>query len=112
MSLLNDDSPKLPQRYLIGVSKLFNFLNVSNIIYNSMEVNNISQSLKYKYTIGNKFSWRQLDILNGVSFSKNSNSISVGLGLNFKKYDITYGINIGSHNIAVPHVISLRFDMP
>ena len=112
MSLLNDDSPKLPQRYLIGVSKLFNFLNVNNIIYNSMEVNNISQSLKYKYTIGNKFSWRQLDILNGVSFSKNSNSISVGLGLNFKKYDITYGINIGSHNIAVPHVISLRFDMP
>jgi len=112
MSVLENDSPKLPIRLLIGSSKLFALSNFTNTIYTSAELNAVSESFKYKYSFGNKFNWKQLGLLSGISISKKSNYLSLGINLNIKQYQIAYGINIGSQNFGIPHMISLKLDMP
>ena len=112
MSVLENDSPKLPIRLLIGSSKLFALSNFTNTIYTSSELNAVSESFKYKYSFGNKFMWKQLGLLSGISISKKSNYLSLGINLNIKQYQIAYGINIGSQNFGIPHMISLKLDMP
>ena len=112
MSALSNDSPQLPKRLLIGYSKFYNFKKINNTIYNSIELNNINNFSKYKLSFGNKLSWKQLGLLNGVSLSDNIIYYSIGLNLNFKNYDITYGINMNSFNLGLAQIISLRLDLP
>ena len=112
MSALSNDSPQLPKRLLIGYSKFYNFKKINNTIYNSIELNNINNFSKYKLSFGNKLSWKQLGLLNGVSLSDNIIYYSIGLNLNFKNYDITYGINMNSFNLGIAQIISLRLDLP
>ena len=112
MSPLLNDSPSIPQRFFIGVSKLnsIGFLNNSSFL--SFELNNFNKKLNYLWNVGNKITWKQLEFFNGVSFGKNTNFYSAGLTLKGKNLDISYGIKINAQNLGMPQIISLRLDLP
>ena len=112
MSPLLNDSPSIPQRTFIGVSKLNSIRFLDNSSFLSFELNNFNKKLNYLWNIGNKITWRQLGLFNGVSFGKNINSYSMGLTLSGKNLDISYGIEINAQNLGTPQIISLRLVLP
>ena len=112
MSSLDNEVPQLPLRFLIGTSKLFNLSSFSNVVYTSAELNSLNSNINYKLNLGNKLTWKQMDILSGFSISERVNYVSFGLNLNLKKYEISYGININSQSLGEPQILSLKFQLP
>ena len=112
MSLLDNEAPQLPLRVLIGSSKLFNLSMFSSTVYTSAELNSLNSNINYKYNLGNKLTWKQIDILSGFSISERVNYVSLGLNLKLKKYEISYGININSQSLGEPQILSLKFQLP
>ncbi|MAJ33063.1 MAG: hypothetical protein CMF95_00700 [Candidatus Marinimicrobia bacterium] len=112
MSVLDNEAPQLPLRVLIGSSKLFNLLMFSSTVYTSAELNSLNSKINYKYNLGNKLTWKQIDILSGFSISERVNYVSLGLNLKLKKYEISYGININSQSLGEPQILSLKFQLP
>ena len=112
MSVLDNEAPQLPLRVLIGPSKLFNLLMFSSTVYTSAELNSLNSNINYKYNLGNKLTWKQIDILSGFSISERVNYVSLGLNLKLKKYEISYGININSQSLGEPQILSLKFQLP
>jgi hypothetical protein len=112
MSPLDNQAPQFPMRLLMGSSKLFYFSSFSNKIYTSVELNSLNKNVKYKLNLGNKLTWKHIDILSGFSISESINYVSLGLNLNIKNYEISYGININSQNLGEPQILSLKFQLP
>ncbi|MFL2983239.1 MAG: hypothetical protein ACJZ12_02490 [Candidatus Neomarinimicrobiota bacterium] len=110
MTRLIRSSPKLPNRLSLGLSKKINFNNLHNKIFCSVDWNSIVSTSKVY--IGNKFSWKRLDILAGYSMSQDIMETSLGIGLNMNRYQLIYGLKIGSQGIGVPKILSLNILMP
>ena len=91
---------------------MFDLSSFSNVVYTSAELNSLNSNINYKLNLGNKLTWKQMDILSGFSISERVNYVSFGLNLNLKKYEISYGININSQSLGEPQILSLKFHLP
>ncbi len=112
MSSFDSKAPQLPIRFLMGSSKLFNLPSFANSIYATAELNSLNKNVNYKFNLGNKLTWKKMDILSGFSMSERVNYISLGLNLKLKKYEISYGMNINSQSLSEPQILSLKFHLP
>ena len=63
MSPLLNDSPSIPQRFFIGVSKLNSIRFLDNSSFLSFELNNFNKKLNYLWNIGNKITLETIRVL-------------------------------------------------
>ena len=109
MKTLYKDNPVLPRRILLGVSKEIIMRSLQNTIYGSIESNSMASALKVN--LGNQFNYDRLNLYLGVSSSKEIIESSFGFGLNMNRFEAKYGVRLGSQNIGVPQILSIRFLM-
>ncbi len=107
MSVLDQDDPLLPRRMLLGISKDIVFNKLQNTIYSSIESNSIVPSAKIY--LGNHLNYDRLNLYLGLSSSNEVIESSFGFGLSMNRFEIKYGIRLGSQNIGIPQIISIRF---
>ena len=110
MKTLSSKAPSLPMRLSTGASKLIRSDRFVNNIFGSVEWNSVVAASKIY--LGNRFSWNRLDILAGYSTSKEVVESSIGIGLNLNRYHISYGVRIGSQDLGIPKVLSVRLLLP
>ena len=109
MSELQTDDILLPQRILLGCSKEFNFNQIKNSVYTSIEKNSLISSAKIH--VGNHFNWTRFNLYSGFSSSTGVMESSIGVGLFLSRFEVVYGLRFGSQNIGIPQIISIRFLM-
>ena len=107
MNTLDNDTPLLPRRMLLGVSKDIVFNKFQNTVYGSIESNSIAPSAKIY--LGNHLNYDRLNLYLGLSSSSEVIESSFGFGLYMNRFEIKYGIRLGSQNIGIPQIISIRF---
>jgi len=107
MTKLQNDDPSLPQRAMLGMSKQLKFNQFKNTVYASLEKNRIASSMKFH--LGNHFNWTRFNLYSGFSFANNVLETSIGFGLYVSRFEVKYGIRLGSQNIGIPQIISIRF---
>ena len=132
MTKLENNSPSLPKRFCSGISKEFQFKNFKNSIFGSIEWNSLvseakdgqgrSNSSLYKawnslaseakVHLGNRFRWNRLNLLAGYSTSNQVVESSIGIGINFDRYQVIYGTRFGSQDLGFPKLLSIRVLMP
>ena len=110
MTKLDNDSPSLPKRFSMGISKDFQFKSFRNSAFGSVEWNSIISGSKVY--LGNRFSWNRLNILAGYSLSKKVTESSIGIGINMNRYQVTYGTRFGTQNIGFPKLLTIKVLMP
>ena len=110
MTKLDNDSPSLPKRFSLGISKDFQFKSFRNSSFGSIEWNSIISGSKVY--LGNRFSWNRLNILAGYSLSKKVAESSIGIGINMNRYQVTYGTRFGTQNIGFPKLLTIKVLMP
>ena len=102
--------PKLPTRFLVGISKEVAFNKINNRIYTTGEFSSLNDTWRIK--IGNDIQWKQIKFLGGYSITKHTSSISFGSGFVYGRLAIAYAIRIGSQGIGIPQTLSLSFRLP
>jgi len=107
ITTLKIEKPTLPRRILVGASKDLTFGQFKNVIYGSLESNSIAPNLKIHF--GNHFNWNRFNLYIGFSSSNEVFESSFGFGLLMNRFEMQYGIRIGSQNIGIPQIISIRF---
>lgn len=110
MTKLENDSPSLPKRFCSGISKEFQFKNFKNSIFGSIEWNSLVSEAKVH--LGNRFRWNRLNLLAGYSTSNQVVESSIGIGINFDRYQVIYGTRFGSQDLGFPKLLSIRVLMP
>jgi hypothetical protein len=110
MTKLSAESPALPRRFTTGISKQLQFNEYKNTVYGSLEWNPVTSMSKYYF--GNQFRWDRLSILAGFSASDSVIESSLGFGLHLNRYQVTYGIKVGSQNLGLPQIVSLKLTLP
>ena len=110
MTKLENDSPSLPKRFCSGISKEFQFKNFKNSIFSSIEWNSLVSEAKVH--LGNRFRWNRLNLLAGYSTSNQVVESSIGIGINFDRYQVIYGTRFGSQDLGFPKLLSIRVLMP
>ena len=110
MTKLENNSPSLPKRFCSGISKEFQFKNFKNSIFGSIEWNSLVSEAKVH--LGNRFRWNRLNLLAGYSTSNQVVESSVGIGINFDRYQVIYGTRFGSQDLGFPKLLSIRVLMP
>jgi len=110
VSKFYQETPKLPTRFLAGISKEVGFKKIKNRFYTTGEFLSLNDNWKIK--IGNDIQWRQIKILGGYSIAKHTSSISCGSGFVYGRLGITYAIRMGSQEIGIPQTLSLSFRLP
>jgi len=110
MTKLENSSPSLPKRFCSGISKEFQFKNFKNSIFGSIEWNSLVSEAKVH--LGNRFRWNRLNLLAGYSTSNQVVESSVGIGINFDRYQVIYGTRFGSQDLGFPKLLSIRVLMP
>ena len=110
MNTLSNKAPSLPMRVSSGISKLIRSDRFVNNIFGSLEWNSLAT--ESKIYLGNRFSWNRLDILFGYSTSQEVVESSIGVGLNLNRYHFSYGTRIGSQDLGIPKVLSVRLLLP
>ena len=109
MSKLRTDKILLPQRVLMGCSKEFRINQIKNSVHASIEKNSLVPTAKIH--IGNQFNWNRINLYSGISSSRDVLESSIGFGLVLNRFEVVYGLRIGSQNIGIPQIISIRFLM-
>ena len=89
------------------MSKDFKFNQVKNSVYTSIEKNSLIPNAKIH--VGNHFNWTRFNLYSGFSSSKSVTESSIGVGLLLSRFEVVYGIRIGSQNIGIPQIISIIF---
>ncbi len=110
MNKLNLESPRLPKRFSIGLSKHIEYDSINNTVFASLDWNSVVTSSKFYF--GNRLNWNRLYILAGYSSSKEVRESSFGIGLNFNRFKITYGTRMGSQDLGFPKILSFEFLLP
>lgn len=110
MTKLENNSPSLPKRFCSGISKEFQFKNFKNSIFGSIEWNSLVSEAKVH--LGNRFRWNRLNLLAGYSTSNQVVESSIGIGINFDRYQVIYGTRFGSQDLGFPKLLSIRVLMP
>ena len=110
MTKLENNSPSLPKRFCSGISKEFQFKNFKNSIFGSVEWNSLVSGGKIH--LGNRFRWNRLNLLAGYSASNQVVESSIGIGINFDRYQVIYGTRFGSQDLGFPKLLSIRVLMP
>jgi hypothetical protein len=110
MTKLENNSPSLPKRFCSGLSKEFQFKNFKNSIFGSIEWNSLVSEAKVH--LGNRFRWNRLNLLAGYSTSNQVVESSIGIGINFDRYQVIYGTRFGSQDLGFPKLLSIRVLMP
>jgi len=110
MTKLENNSPSLPKRFCSGISKEFQFKNFKNSIFGSIEWNSLVSEAKVH--LGNRFRWNRLNLLAGYSTSNQIVESSIGIGINFDRYQVIYGTRFGSQDLGFPKLLSIRVLMP
>ena len=110
MTKLENNSPSLPKRFCSGISKEFQFKNFKNSIFGSIEWNSLVSEAKVH--LGNRFRWNRLNLLAGYSTSSQVVESSIGIGINFDRYQVIYGTRFGSQDLGFPKLLSIRVLMP
>ena len=110
VSKFYQEKPKLPTRFLAGISKEVVFKKINNRFYTTGEFSSLNDTWKIK--IGNDIQWKQIKLLGGYSITKYTSSISFGSGFVYGRFGITYAIRMGSQEIGIPQTLSLSFRLP
>ena len=96
MTKLENSSPSLSTRFCSGISKQFQFESFKNSVFGSAEWNSLISEAKVH--LGNRFSWNRLNLLAGYSASNQVVESSIGIGINFDRYQVVYGTRFGSQD--------------
>lgn len=104
------EKPKLPNRFLAGISKGLSLKSINNRIYLTSEFSSLHNEWKIK--IGNYAQWNQMRFLGGLSATKHTSTLSFGSGFVYGRFGVTYAVRIGSQDIGIPQTLSLRFQLP
>ena len=110
VSKFYQEKPKLPTRFLAGISKEIVFKKTNNRFYTTGEFSSLNDTWKIK--IGNDIQWKQIKLLGGYSITKYTSSISFGSGFVYGRLGIAYAIRMGSQEIGIPQTLSLSFRLP
>ena len=107
---LYQEVPKLPTLFLIGGSKFFKSIKISNKFYTTAEYSILDDIWKLK--LGLDSGLGKIKILTGYSIDKHSAAFSFGGGISSGRFGITYAIKFGSQKIGNPKVLSLSYLLP
>ena len=107
---LYQEVPKLPTLFLIGGSKSFKSIKISNKIYTTAEYSILDDIWKLK--LGLDSGLEKIKILTGYSIDKHSAAFSFGGGISSGRFGVTYAIKFGSQKIGNPKVLSLSYILP
>ena len=107
---LYQEVPKLPTLFLIGGSKSFKSIKISNKFYTTAEYSILDDIWKLK--LGLDSGLEKIKILTGYSIDKHSAAFSFGGGISSGRFGITYAIKFGSQKIGNPKVLSLSYILP
>ena len=107
---LYQEVPKLPTLFLIGGSKSFKSIKISNKFYTTAEYSILDDIWKLK--LGLDSGLEKIKILTGYSIDKHSAAFSFGGGISSGRFGITYAIKFGSQKIGNPKVLSLSYLLP
>ena len=107
---LYQEVPKLPTLFLIGGSKSFNSIKISNKIYTTAEYSILDDIWKLK--LGLDSGLEKIKILTGYSIDMHSAAFSFGGGISSSRFGVTYAIKFGSQKIGNPKVLSLSYLLP
>ena len=110
VSKFYQEKPKLPTRFLVGISKEIDFIKINNRFYTTGDFSSLNDTWKIK--IGNDIHWKQIKLLGGYSITKHTSSISFGSGFVYGRLGIAYAIRMGSQEIGIPQTLSLSFRLP
>ena len=110
VSKFYQEVPKLPNRFLAGISKDLSIGDLSNRLYITSESSSFHDSWKVK--VGNCAQWKKFRVLGGLSKTKRSSTLSFGSGFVYGRFEITYAMRFGSQDIGVPKNLSLNFQLP
>jgi len=102
--------PKLPTKFLVGISKGLVFNKINNRIFTTGEFSSLNDTWRIKF--GNDIQWKQIKLLSGYSITKYTSSISFGSGFVYGRLGITYAVSFGSQEIGIPQTLSLSFRLP
>ena len=107
---LYQEVPKLPTLFLIGGSKSFKSIKISNKFYTTAEYSILDDIWKLK--LGLDSGLEKIKILTGYSIDKHSAAFSFGGGISSGRFGVTYAIKFGSQKIGNPKVLSLSYLLP
>jgi hypothetical protein len=107
---LYQEVPKLPTLFLIGGSKNFKSIKLSNKFYTTAEYSILDDIWKLK--LGLDSGLEKIKILTGYSIDKHSAAFSFGGGISAGRFGVTYAIKFGSQKIGNPKVLSLSYILP
>jgi len=104
------DAPSFPVRIIGGSGMKFKSLPMNPRIMTSLEWTYQTSGLIFR--LGDEITWKQLILRSGVMYSSEVLSFSGGFGINFGIYNISYGFQIGSQDLGIPHLIDISVQLP
>ncbi len=110
MTSLNESSPKLPIRLLIGGDTRFQGNGWMNTVMATIESSQHVPGLIYR--VGNELEYRFLSLQLGTQISQELATVSAGVRIHSGIYRIGYGIRFGSQGLGNPQLIDISVLLP
>jgi hypothetical protein len=110
MSPLREASPRLPVRLLGGVAYHLQAGTLRNDFTVSGEWSAAVSGAVFR--VGNELHWNHLLIQTGSEFSTRVVRLSGGVGVQIGRYQIQYGVQVGSQQVGLPQMVDLTVQLP
>ena len=64
------------------------------------------------FRLGGELSWEDIIIWAGTNSSRELISFSGGVGFRSRILTVSYGFQMASNNLSVPHILQIHFNLP
>lgn len=110
ISKLDEESPALPIRFLLGGDTRFTGDSWTNQLFTTVEYSKNISGLIFRF--GNEFDYRFLSFRLGTEVSKELATVSAGLHIQAGIYQIGYGVRFGSQGLGNPQLVDISVLLP
>tara|TARA_B100000700_G_scaffold227001_1_gene250620 strand:- start:29875 stop:30744 length:870 start_codon:yes stop_codon:yes gene_type:complete len=111
MKKFNKVVPKMPTILSLGIV-ISSFPKIKSIDFLSTISIDNSELYGTVFRLGGEFTWEDLIIWTGTHSSKELQSFSGGVGFRSRILTISYGFQLASNNLGIPHILQIDFDLP
>lgn len=115
MNPFKNEVPELPTSIIAGVTvKTHPLFGLSSKKYNTYTsvVGEYSKAHSWVVRISGELFYNPVRFTLGTKLSNELISLGIGLGINWRRFQLSYGLEIGSHQIDIPHLFQFGITLP
>ena len=111
MKKFNRLEPKMPTTLSLGVV-VNSFSAIKSVDLLSAVSMDHSTLYGNVFRLGGELSWEDIIIWAGTNSSRELISFSGGVGFRSRILTVSYGFQMASNNLSVPHILQIHFNLP